>query len=116
MTDKEKEDLVPIVIEWRKNNQVEEDVKREFFEIKTDILEIFDDEGVEEYEDEDDNNDNNGGGSSASRASGAGGAPSGPAAPAGGSRSGSPEPETKRRKDDDDADGPAVTAEDADVF
>ena len=116
MTDKEKEDLVPVVIEWRKNNQVEEDVKREFFEIKTDILEIFDDEGVEEYEDEDDNNDNNGGGSSASRASGAGGAPSGPAAPAGGSRSGSPEPETKRRKDDDDADGPAVTAEDADVF
>lgn len=53
LDDDEKKALLPEVIEWRKNEVVTDIVKKNYYDIKTDILEIFDDEGVEEYEDED---------------------------------------------------------------
>ena len=40
------------VIEWKKNETVADIIKKNYYAIKTDILEIFEDEGVEEYEDE----------------------------------------------------------------
>ena len=48
----EKQVLLKDVIEWMKVCKVNDDVKKNYYEIKTDILEIFDDEGIEEYEDE----------------------------------------------------------------
>lgn len=52
LNDDEKQVLLKDVVEWMKVCKVNDDVKKNYYEIKTDILEIFDDEGIEEYEDE----------------------------------------------------------------
>ena len=108
MPDEEKEALLKKVINYFELEKVDKIVKDNYYEIKTDILEIFDDEGIEEYEDEED--EGNPAAEPVREPERAGGASSSGAAASGG---GATIPQDIQMNTPG---GPAVSAEDIDIF
>lgn len=108
MSDEEREALLKKVINYFELEKVDKIVKDNYYEIKTDILEIFDDEGIEEYEDEED--EDNPAAEPVREPERVGGASSSGAAASGG---GTTIPQDIQMNTPG---GPAVSAEDIDIF
>ena len=110
MSDDEKEQLLKKVIDHYEVEKVNEIVKQNYYDIKTDILQIFEDEGIEEYEDEED--EDNPAANAQRQQSGSRGGGGSEAA----TENHKPNKSSEQTVAGNTAGGPAVTADDMDIF